>query len=181
MSDSFLGEIQAFPIVFAASGLIGNGTWLPCFGQSVSVHQYAALFSLIGTSYGGNGTTNFNLPNMNGHIVASQGAGPGLTPRTIGETWGQDTVTLNAQQMAIHSHSLQLGTGATGAQPGPGTGAGMVAINPKFNGFIAPPSNTTFALTAVSMTGGSGPHNNDQPTLAIVYCICISGVFPTFN
>ena len=179
MSDPFIGEIQAFAFPFAVGGF-QNGQWAACLGQLLSISSNPPLFSLIGTTYGGNGTTNFGLPNLNGHIVTSQGQGPGLTNRVLGETWGEPQVTLMSQQMASHSHALHLGTGASGA-PSPTPSAGAVLLAPAFNGYVAPPSNTTFSTTAVGMTGGGQPHNNMQPTLVLVYCIALTGIFPSFN
>jgi microcystin-dependent protein len=175
MSDPYLGEIQTFAFGFAPIN------WLPCDGRLVSIQQFAALFSLIGTNYGGNGTTNFALPNLVGSAAMSQGQGPGLSPRVIGEQVGSDTVTLTLQQIPAHKHGLQLGNRtATNGTPGP-TGSSNVAIDPTFLGFVAPPNTTTFAAPAMGLTGGSQPHPNDQPTLAMIYCICINGIFPTFG
>lgn len=180
MSDPFVGEIQAFPFAFAAQGF--NQAWLPCLGQTLPIQKFTPLFSLIGILYGGNGTTDFQLPNLNGAITNSQGAGPGLAPRTLGETIGSATVTLKTEEMAAHAHGLQLGNdAASGAAAGPGTGSNMAAINPAFNGFVAPPVNTTLAPNAMSLTGSGQPHDNTQPTQAIVWCIAYSGIFPSFN
>jgi microcystin-dependent protein len=179
MSDPFIGEIQAFAFPFAVGGF-QNGQWAACLGQLLSISSNPPLFSLIGTTYGGNGTTNFGLPNLNGHIVTSQGQGPGLTDRVLGETWGEPQVTLMTQQMASHAHALQLG-GGSGGTPTVGPTPGAVLLAPLFNGYVAPPSNTTFATTAVGMTGGGQPHNNTQPTLVLVYCIALTGIFPSFN
>jgi len=179
--DPFIGEIQAFAFPFASGGF-QNGDWLPCSGQLLPIQQFSALYALIGTNFGGNGTTNFQLPNLNGTIAISQGQGPGLTPRVIGEKIGSPTVTLTQQQMAMHSHGLQLGSKtATGATAGPGTASNTVAIDPAFSGFVAPPGNTTLANIAMSRTGGGQPHDNTQPTMALVYCIAVVGVFPSFN
>ena len=180
MASPYIGEIQAFPFSWAAQGF--NQNWLPCQGQTLSVRQYTPLFALIGTYYGGDGTTNFQLPNMVGMVTNSQGTGPGLQPRDLGQSLGTATVNLTAPEMASHTHALQLGAAAAaGAAPGPGTASDMAAINPAFNGFVAPPSNTTLATNAMSMTGSGQPHHNNQPTHAIVWCIAISGIFPSFS
>jgi microcystin-dependent protein len=180
VGSQYIGEIQAFPYPWATQGF--NQTWVPCAGQLLPISQYAALFSLIGTSYGGNGTSNFQLPNMTGTITNSQGTGPGLQPRILGETLGTPTVSLTTGQMAGHTHGLQLGSGtATGAAPGPGTASNMAAIDPVINGFVAPPSNTTLSQNAMSMTGSGQAHDNTQPTLAMVWCIALNGVFPSFS
>lgn len=179
MADPYIGEIQAFAFPFAVSGF-QNNQWAPCFGQQLQISQYTALYSLIGTTYGGNGTTNFNLPNLNGRIVTSQGQGLGLSNRVLGELWGVPQVNLLMPQMAMHTHTLQLGTGTTGT-PNPAPSAGSVLLNPGINGFVNPPANTTFASTAVGMTGGSQPHENMQPTLVLVYCIALTGMYPSFD
>jgi|AraplaDrversion2_2_1032049.scaffolds.fasta_scaffold00435_30 microcystin-dependent protein len=180
MSDQFIGEIQAFPFAFAVTGF--NRAWLPCGGQLVPVQQYSALFSLIGTYYGGNGTTNFALPNLNGSIAIGQGQGPGLQNYVVGETIGSPTVNLTSDQMAAHTHALQLGNkNAQGATAGPGTAGTTVAIDPNFNGFVPPPGNPTLAANAVTFTGQGLPHDNTQPTLAIVWCIAYAGTFPSFS
>ena len=179
--DPYIGEIQAFAFPFASGGF-QNGAWLPCSGQTLPIQQFTALYALIGTNFGGNGTTNFQLPNLNGTIAISQGQGPGLTPRVIGEAIGSPTVTLTQPQMATHSHGLQLGSHtAAGATAGPGTASNTAAIDPFFNGFVAPPGNTTLANIAMSRTGGGQPHDNTQPTMALVYCIAVAGIFPSFN
>jgi microcystin-dependent protein len=180
VAQPILGEIQAFPYPWATQTGF-NQAWLPCQGQSLLIRQFAPLFSLIGTTYGGNGTTNFNLPNMPGLITNSQGTGQGLQPRTLGQTLGTPTVTLSLAEMASHTHGLQMGSkAAAGAVPGPGTASNMAAIDPNFNGFAAPPFKTTFANNAMSMTGQGLSHDNTQPTQALVWCICHGGLFPTF-
>jgi microcystin-dependent protein len=180
VSDPFIGEIQAFPFPFAAQGF--NQAWLPCSGQLLPIQAYTALFSLIGTIYGGNGTSNFSLPNMNGLVAINQGQGNGLSMRTIGELVGSEWVTLTQATMPSHTHSLGLGSkGATGATAGPGTASNMAAIDPNFNGFVPPPSTTMLAGTAIVPTGQSQPHPNTQPTQAIVWCIAVYGIFPSFS
>ncbi|WP_315720097.1 MULTISPECIES: phage tail protein [unclassified Bradyrhizobium] len=180
MSDPFVGEIQAFPFTFATGGF--NNAWLPCFGQVLPIQRFTPLFALIGTYYGGNGTTNFQLPNLSGSITNGQGDGPGLQPRVIGETMGSSTVSLLSTELPAHTHNLQLGSrGAANAAPGPGTPSTMTAIDPTFNGFVAPPANTTFSVNAVTLTGQNIPHDNMQPTQALIWCICYAGLFPSFN
>ncbi|MGJ5204925.1 phage tail protein [Bradyrhizobium sp. HKCCYLR20261] len=180
MSNPFIGEIQAFPFTFATGGF--NNAWLPCFGQVVPIQRFSPLFALIGTYYGGNGTTNFQLPNLSGSITNSQGDGPGLQPRIIGETMGSSTVSLVSTELPSHTHNLQLGSKtAANATPGPGAPATTVAIDPVFNGFVPPPANTTLAPNAVTFTGQNIPHDNMQPTQALIWCIAYAGVFPSFN
>ena len=101
MANSFLGEIQVFAFGFCPAG------WFPCDGRSLSVSQYAALFSLIGTYYGGNGTTNFNLPNYIGKIANGQGQAPGLSPYGMRQQTGASTETLSYQEMPMHNHGIR--------------------------------------------------------------------------
>src|SRR3954471_6528459 len=170
MSDPFVGEIQAFPFAFAIAGF--NQTWLPCFGQMLAPQSYSPLYALIGTSYGGNGTTNFALPNLNGAVTISQGAGPGLQPRVVGEQIGSTGVTLGSAEMAQHTHRLQLGIKTSAnASPAPGTSASMTAIDPAFGGFVPPPATLVLAPNAIALAGQGQAHNNMQPTQALVWCI----------
>jgi microcystin-dependent protein len=174
MADPYVGEIQAFAFGFVPKG------WAMCDGSLLPLQRNATLYSLIGTTYGGNGTTNFALPNLVGHVVISQGQGPGLANHIVGDVLGEKTASVSQQQMPSHIHQMQLGsTTSTNSTPGP-TGGSNVAIDPSFNGFVAPPGNTEFASSAVIPFGGSQPHPNTQPTLAMVYCIATEGVFPAF-
>ena len=174
MAEPFIGEIQAFAFGFVPKG------WEMCDGSVLPIQRFSTLFSLIGTIYGGNGTTNFALPNLVGRVAISQGQGPGLANYIIGDQIGGSTASVSQQQMPSHVHPMQLGsTTSTNGTPGP-TGGSNVAIDPSFNGFVAPPSDTTFATSAVIPFGGSQPHANTQPTLAMVYCIATEGAFPAF-
>ena len=101
MSEPFVGEIQIFGFNFPPRG------WAPCNGATLAIQQNTALFALLGTQYGGNGQTTFQLPNLMAQAACNQGQGPGLTPRDIGETFGSATVTLTSQQMPNHTHTLQ--------------------------------------------------------------------------
>jgi microcystin-dependent protein len=181
VADPYLGEIQAFAFPFASGGF-NAGVWMACQGQILPITRNTALFSLIGTLYGGNGTTTFALPNLTGTLTNSQGTGPGLGPREMGETLGSPTVILTSGEMAGHTHGLQLGVKtATGAAAGPGTASATAAIDPGFNGFVPPPFNTTLAPNAMGFTGGGLAHDNNQPTQALVWCIAVQGNFPSFN
>ncbi len=182
MSDPYLGEIQAFPFSFAANGF--NRVWLPCFGQMLPIQRYATLYSLIGTAYGGNGTTQFALPNLNGVVTIGQGTGPGLTKRVIGQRIGSRTASITSiSQLGPHTHDLQLGS--KDAQNGAalaGSRTDMVAINPDIAGFTPNADNVTLAPGAIANSGGQGlPHDNVQPTQALIWCIAFAGVFPSFS
>jgi microcystin-dependent protein len=182
VSDQFIGEIQAFPFPFALQGGFSNA-WMPCLGQLLPLQAYSALFALIGTYYGGNGTTNFQLPNLAGSVVISQGQGPGLSIRMIGERVGSSTATLMSNEMARHTHGLQLGTRASAdPSPGPGTASNMMAIDPGMNGYAAlSTNNTTLAPNAITTSGQGLSHDNMQPTQVLIWCIAYSGIFPSFG
>jgi len=171
MSDQFVGEIRPFPYNFAPYG------WALCDGQLMSISQNTALFSLIGTYYGGDGRTTFGLPNLQGQIAVSQGQAAGLSVYEIGETIGSETVTLLLTQMATHTHA-----GAVSSTAGRATTPGSsVVLAPTGRGgppLYASASNALMAPNAVGPTGGSGPHNNMMPYLVINYCIALTGIFP---
>jgi len=180
MSDPFLGQIELFPFNFAPYG------WAFCQGQILPISQYTALFSLLGTQFGGNGTSNFALPNLQGNVAVSQGQGPGTSNYDMGETAGSATVTLIANQLAVHNHSLN-----TNANPG-NTAApanALLATGPSTGligqkSFVAPYTataspGTTLSSAAISFTGGNGAHNNMQPYLTLNYCIAMQGIFPS--
>ena len=174
MSDPFVGEIQAFPIIYIPDG------WLPCDGRTLPMQPYQMLFSLIGKIYGGDGTTNFKLPNLIGRVVMGQGQGPGLTPRAFASQIGDTTVALSTTQIASHSHNMQIGNkNAANATPGPSATSNVV-IDPAFSGFLPPPANTELA-PSIGPTGNNAAHANMQPTLALVYCIAYLGEYPYFN
>ena len=175
MSEPFVGEIQAFAFSYAPKG------WALCNGAVLQIRSNPALYSLLGVQFGGNGTTTFALPNLVGHVAMSQGQGPGLPGYSIGEDVGAMTASVSQAEMPRHVHALQLGNSdAPNATPGP-TGASNVAIDPTFNGFVPLPTSTTFSPMAILPTGGSQPHPNAQPTLAMAYCIALEGIFPSFN
>ncbi|MDQ7250318.1 phage tail protein [Dongia sedimenti] len=179
MADQYIGEIIAVGFYY---GTGFDNTWAPCDGRVLPIQQYSALFSLIGTAYGGDGTRTFALPNLNGRVAASQGQGPGLTTRSLGEQVGTDQVTLTHDQMPKHNHQIRLGqAGGPNTTPGPGGAGTTAAINPTFNGFVNGPGNVPFAPTAIAFDGGQQPHPNDQPTTGLWYLIALSGIFPNFN
>ena len=172
MADQFVGEIRPFPYNFAPLG------WALCNGQLMAISQNTALFSLIGTYYGGNGTTKFALPNLQGQIAVGQGQAPGLSPYTIGETAGTETVTLLTTQMPAHSHTLPASpTAGRIATPSPSVVLGAAGRGSP--DVYAAGQSGTMSATAQSNAGGSLPHNNMMPYLAISYCIALTGIFPS--
>lgn len=176
MTTPFVGEIQVFGFNFVPNG------WAACNGAVLPIAQNTALFSLIGVSYGGNGTTTFQLPNFTNRAPCSQGTGPGLTPRTIGETFGDNSVTLDQTTMPSHSHSLTIfrQTDSSKRSAAPGTGYGITPPDHS-TPFVSAAPTTTFAPNTIAPAGGSIPHENRQPFLALNYCIALQGVYPSFD
>jgi microcystin-dependent protein len=169
MSNPFIGEIRLFAGNFAPQG------WALCNGQLMAISQNTALFSLLGTMYGGNGQTTFALPDLRGRVPVHRGQGPGLTPRTQGEQSGSETVTLLSTQMPAHSHALRASTvAATGSTPA-GALLGATSVNSYDNSAAGVP----MAAGAIGSTGGSQPHDNMAPTLALNYIISLFGIFPS--
>jgi microcystin-dependent protein len=178
MTTPFLGEIQTLAFTFAPSG------WALCNGTTLSIQQHGALFSLIGTSYGGNGTSTFQLPNLAARAPCSWGTGPGLTQRTIGEPFGEISVSVTVDEMAKHNHGMTAyGIRSTTNKVGsPVTNAAICGPGgSSYSAAAGTVPDTTFAPAAVAMNGGSQPHENRQPFLAITYAIALNGAFPAFN
>ena len=174
--------------------IMWSGTWAPqywmfCNGQTLQINQYQALFSIIGTTYGGNGTTTFQLPDLRGRVPA--GANMGIPPTTapnltLGQNGGEQSVTLQATQIPSHTHSLMVNSGeATTNVPtsamtiaAPGAPSGR-SSTPTY-GFIASAANTALAPSSIGPNaGGSQPHDNMQPYMGINYLICVNGIYPT--
>lgn len=183
MSDPYIGEIRPFGFNFAPRN------WLQCNGQLLAISSNTALFAIIGTFYGGNGTTNFALPNLQSRVTMGMGNGAGLTPRVIGEQDGVENVTLLSTEMPTHSHTpyTRVKPGTADGRRVPVAGDYLTRLNvtsnaPGLTWRAAPLTNaTTLHPSAVGLAGGSQPHPNIQPVLAINYCICVAGVFPARN
>lgn len=167
--DPFVAEVRMFPFNFAPSG------WAFCDGQLLPLSQNTALFSLLGTFYGGNGKSNFALPNLQGSSPMHYGQGPGLSLRDIGETGGSETVSLLESEIPAHAHTLN-GVNDSGLQSNPGGAlparANLYKINPAANTLV------NMSVNAASPTGGDQPHNNMQPYLTVNFCIALQGVYP---
>jgi len=170
--DPFLGEIRMAGFNFAPRG------WAFCNGAILGIAQNTALFSLLGTTYGGNGTTTFALPNLAGRLPLHMGQGPGLSPRTIGEFGGSETVALSVQQMPSHRHTLFAASAGTRTA----TASGNVLASGEADIFKRGPVPTVaLAPEQLALTGGSQPHPNMQPFLAVNFIIAIEGIFPSRN
>ncbi|HXM47818.1 MAG TPA: tail fiber protein [Pyrinomonadaceae bacterium] len=173
MSDPFVAEIRIFPFNFAPTG------WAFCNGQLLPISQNTALFSLLGTTYGGDGKSNFALPDLQGSVPIQQGQGKGLSLYDLGQTSGSETITLLQTEISAHNHFIRAhnGDNADAQNPSPNTSLARSA-----NGF-AYQTNTSANLTqlafqALTLAGGGLPHNNLMPYLALNFCIAMQGVFP---
>ena len=171
MSSPFIGEIRMFAGTFAPSG------WAFCSGQLQSIAQNQALFTLIGTTYGGDGVNTFGLPDLRGRIPIHQGTGAGLSTRVLGQAGGTETVTVNANQIPSHSH-LPAASSSAGTQPSP-TGA-LWAVSTLAQYSSGTPASPV-SVASVGLTGGSQPHDNMMPYLAVSFIISLFGIFPSQN
>lgn len=167
MSEPFLGEIKPVGFNFAPHG------HAMCQGQVLPISQNTALFSLLGTNFGGNGTSNFALPDLRGRIPLSSGQGPGLSSYQLGEVGGVASVSLTAPQLPSHTHNVVGSSAASTSLSPSGTFPGPAARK-----VYTPASTGQFAVDAVIPTGGGQPHENMQPFLSINYIIAMVGIFP---
>lgn len=172
MSEPFIGEIRIVGFNFPPRG------WATCDGQILSIAQNTALFSLLGTTYGGNGQTTFALPDLRSRVAIHQGQGLGLSQYVMGQIAGVESVTLTQQQMPAHNHT---------AVPGCSTDDGN-AGSPKNNfpasvgsSVYSTTSNASMGAAPTGLTGGSQPHTNIQPYLTVNFCIALEGIFPSRN
>jgi microcystin-dependent protein len=171
MSDPFIAEIRIFPFNFAPRG------WALCDGQVMSISQNTALFSLLGTTYGGDGKTTFALPDLQGRAAMHSGQGPGLSSHDLGEAGGSETVSLLQSEMPAHPHNLQAQAAPadvaipTGAVP-----ARVIGTTP----YLPPAGGPLVSMAPVALGGAGGdqPHNNMQPYLTVNFCIALQGIFP---
>jgi microcystin-dependent protein len=168
--EPYIGEIALFPYNFAPRG------WAFCHGQLLSIAQNTALFSLLGTTYGGNGQTTFALPDLRGRVPVSSGQGPGLSNYTLGQSGGSESVTLTQSQMPAHTHSANAASGG-GSSTSP-DGRVWAASTARDNVY-AGAANTTMAVQALGASGGSQPHDNTPPYLTLNYCIALEGIYPS--
>lgn len=201
--EGTIGEIRTFAGNFAPQN------WALCQGQTLPIAQYTPLFSIIGTTYGGDGVSNFQLPNTQSRIVIGPGQGPGLPNYNLGQTLGEENHTLTIAEMPQHTHAFTtqnsttplsatvslMGINANGDKPNPA--ANLLAQDPEGKTIYAPGNSTAAAMNAgsaafnsiglnaptvtVNVTGQSLPHNNIQPVLGMNYIICLEGIFPSRN
>ncbi|MEE3633859.1 tail fiber protein [Pseudomonas sp. AL 58] len=185
--DAFIGEIRSFPYGYVPDG------WLACDGTVLLIQAYAALYSLIGNKWGGDGKQTFALPDLRQRVVMGSGAGPNLTPRTWADTAGQAAVALTEAQVPPHNHSVTvkypvLASAATDMQATPDANSSWLAratvlsstplaLIPAYVGA----SNVQLSGTTLSVQGTGAPHENRQPYLALDFCICWNGTYPSFS
>ena len=169
MADPFVAEIRIFPFNFAPKG------WAWCDGQLLPLSQNTALFSLLGTTYGGNGKSNFALPDLQGRAPMHPGQGPGLSLHDLGETGGSETVTLLESEIPAHGHTLNASLADGGNQT---PVAEQLAAGIGIGQYAAPVSLTSLSPSALAPAGGDAPHNNMMPYLTFYFCIALQGVFP---
>lgn len=171
MADPFVAEIRIFPFNFAPKG------WAFCDGQLLPLSQNTALFSLLGTTYGGNGKSNFALPDMQGNAPMHPGQGPGLSQRFLGETGGVETVTLLQSEIPLHPHVMRdhdIDLGDINA-PAPNR---SLAKSTNSSIYTTAANLVTMAPQALTLAGTDQPHNNMMPYLTLSFCIALQGVFP---
>jgi len=170
MADPFVAEIRIFPFNFAPRG------WAFCNGQILPLSQNTALFSLLGTTYGGDGKSNFALPDMQGNAAMHPGQGPGLSLHDLGETGGSETVSLLESEIPSHKHAFVFAD-TTAVSTNPANSNFAVSPNANASVYTASTSNLKPGST-LSPAGGDQPHNNMQPYLTLNFCIALQGVFP---
>jgi microcystin-dependent protein len=170
MADPFVAEIRIFPFNFAPKG------WAFCNGQILPLSQNTALFSLLGTTYGGDGKSTFALPNLQGEAPMHPGQGQGLSLRDLGEIGGAESITLLVSEMPLHPHTLNCSIDDADLRiPSP---ARSMAKSSSGNMYATANGNQLMAFQALPPAGGGLPHNNMQPYLTLNFCIALQGVFP---
>lgn len=169
MSAPYIGEIRIFAGNFAPEG------WLPCDGRSLSIAENEVLFNLIGTTYGGDGQRTFGLPDLRGRVPISQGPGPGLAPRVIGQLAGAESVTLATANLPVHEHPA-VAYGAAGNQNPPTNN--LLAGSSTVGLYNANEPDVELAQNSVTLTGGNRPHENLQPFLCVTFIIATVGAYP---
>jgi microcystin-dependent protein len=171
MAEPFLGEIRMFGFNFAPQG------WAMCNGQLLPISQNTALFSLLGTFYGGNGTSTFALPNLQSRVAVHQGQGAGLSTYALGQEGGSENVTLTPGQMPQHTHTVGVnGSAATSSRPG-----GTVPGRTTADAYGAAPDGSRMNAAMIGATGGGQAHPNIEPFLVLNFCIALQGIFPSRN
>jgi microcystin-dependent protein len=175
MTSPYVGEIRmfGFPRIPA--------NWLPCDGRLLQISQYEVLYTLLGTTFGGDGVNTFGVPDLRGRIPLHQGTGPGLSPRIPGQISGAETITLTGPQMPAHTHPVyattnNVSTSTPGSTVVPGA---LTTADTMYATDVSTAFSITMANNAVANQGGGQPHDNTMPTLPVSYCIATAGIFPS--
>lgn len=172
--DPYIGEIRLLPYNFAPVN------WHDCDGSLLAISEYETLYTLIGTTYGGDGQNTFALPDLRGRLPIHQGAGPGLSTYSIGQVAGTETVTLTPGQMPAHTHTVVATSSvATTGTPGSTTELGAISGDSMYTSDISGLTPFAAASTMIGPAGGSQPHDNTMPTLAVRFCISLYGIYPS--
>lgn len=179
MTEPYIGEIQMFGFNFNPRG------WAFCNGATIAIQQNTALFALLGTTYGGNGQTTFQLPNFASRAGNQQGQGPGLSPRSLGQAFGANAVALGSTQIPQHNHALRLyaqnDVNKRAGSPSNGNALSVSSSAAAKSFLPAGTPSTTFAPNMLQpFSGGGLPHENQQPYLGVNFCIALQGIFPSF-
>lgn len=185
--DAFIGEVRAFGFSWVPQG------WLACDGNLYSIQQYQALFTLLGTTFGGNGQTTFGVPDLRSLNTLGVGAGPGLTPRAWAASVGSETASISIAQLPVHNHAvvaktipqatnIAANTSAAPATTAPGSWLSRPAqVTPAvnfINAYLATPPDNPMHSNSIGVTGNGSAHENRQPYLPMLYCICFDGAYP---
>jgi microcystin-dependent protein len=171
MANPFLGEIRAFPFNFPPKG------WAFCDGQLMPISQYTALFSLLGTQFGGDGKSTFALPNLQGNVPLDFGQGPGLTFYNMGDSGGAPSITLLTSEMPAHGHNAHCNS-AAGNKTKPNGSYWAKDAAGILSEYAPAPDGNQMNPQAIGSVGGNQPHNNMQPYLVLNFCIALQGIFP---
>lgn len=169
MIDAYIGQIKSFGYNFEPMD------WMFCDGRSLQISRYTALFSLLGTTFGGDGKTTFNLPDLRGRVAIGSGQGPGLPSYVQGQKGGAEQVTLTVAQLPAHNHAIKASSDSSVATPANNF---IGPVDDRFKGFDLTPEASLNAA-AVSKVGGGQPHGNMPPYLATNWCICVQGCYPS--
>jgi microcystin-dependent protein len=177
MSDCFVGEVRLFAFPRVPTG------WVPCNGELLSIAQYQVLFALIGTTYGGDGATNFGVPDLRGRVPIDAGTSNQGSTYVLGQMAGEETHLLSIQEMPAHSHSL-ISTSNAGTTAAPAQNVHLATSNVTAKTLYAPPNGIAgydVMADCISYVGGNLPHDNMMPSLVMNFCIATEGVFPSDN
>ncbi|MHB1056906.1 MAG: phage tail protein [Rhodanobacter sp.] len=172
--DPYVGEIRLLPYNFAPVG------WQDCDGSLLSISENEVLYTLIGTTYGGDGQNTFAVPDMRGRLPIHQGTGIGLSTYVLGQQAGTESVTLTVGQMPAHTHTMLVTNGAASTStPAANVELGAISGDALYTSDISGVSSAALAATTVGSAGGSQPHDNTMPTLAVRFCIALNGIWPS--